>query len=435
MKKILGIITLLSITGGALLAQLPQIKGAESLLNQIPPDIVGAKKSIDKAATIAGAEALPYFWLIKSSTYTAILSKKKLASQNPEAAQTAIHALNRYFVTVEGDKKAERKYGDPANELLYPAAANAWNKALMHRRDTVNKLESCKKANDIYLKLATLTKYDETHEQILKTKSGDITYNAVLKNAYQNAYFGMKDNELTRKYIDMLIANKYADPSLYVFKSRTYESEGNSEKQLETIKAGRIAYPDSKDVIAEEINYYISNDKLIVLKTAIDKEIASGNASSTYYYIRGYVNDQIGVGTLSKEGKKIKGGTFDTSYLNKAVADYKKAIELDPSNLNAIFNLGTLYANLGNFWNKKASNLPYSAAALYKKFTDVQNDYYMKSIEYYDKAAGFTGATALTISEKIAMRFDMKQMYAKIGNRDKVLEMNDIIRSLKAQQN
>jgi tetratricopeptide (TPR) repeat protein len=433
MKKILGIITLLSFSGGALMAQLPNIKGAESLLNQVPADVVGAKRSIDKAASIGGAEALPYFWLIKSSTYTAIAGKSKLSEENPEATTVALEALNKYFETVVGDKKAERRYGDAANELIYPVAANAWNAALINRRDTVNKLESCKKADGIYTQLAKLTKYDETHDEILKTKSGNITYNAVLKNAYQNAYFGMKDYTLTRKYIDMLIANKYDDPSLYVFKSRTYESEGNKDKQLETIKAGRTAYPDSKDVIAEEINYYISNDKLIVLKNAIDKEIASGNASSTYYYIRGYVNDQIGIGTLSKDGKKIENGTFDTVYLNKAVADYKKAIDLDPANLNAIFNLGTLYANLGNFWNKKASNLPYSATALYTKYTNIQNDYYKKSVEYYNKADGFTGATALTKNEKLAMYTDMKQMYAKIGDRKKVLEINDLIRSLRAQ--
>lgn len=432
MKKIIAIATALLVTSGYIYAQLPQIKGAEALLNQVPPDIVGAKKSIDKAATISGAESLAYFWLIKSSTYTAICQKSKLLAENPDAAITAIEALNMYYKRAEGDKKVERKYGDAADELLPAVVAFTWNKALQLRRDTVDAVASAKKADGVYSEMAKLTKYDESHGEVLKTKYPDITYNAVLKNAYQNAYFGLKDYNLTRKYIDMLINNKYDDPTLYVFKARTYEQEKNLEKQLETIKAGRTAYPDSKDVIAEEINYYIANDKLIVLKKAIDKEIASGNAGSTYYYIRGYVNDQIGVGALSKDGKKLENGTLDTAYLSMAEKDYRKAIDLDPNNLNAIFNLGTLYANLGNYWNKKASNLPYSATTLYKQYSDIQNDYYKKSVEYYEKANAFTGATALTKNEKLAMYTDMKQMYAKIGDMAKVKEMNERIRSLRS---
>ena len=88
MKKIIAIATALLVTSGYIFAQLPQIKGAEALLNQVPPDIVGAKKSIDKAATISGAESLAYFWLIKSSTYAASLTRLKIPRLFARVIQT-----------------------------------------------------------------------------------------------------------------------------------------------------------------------------------------------------------------------------------------------------------------------------------------------------------------------------------------------------------
>ena len=68
-----------------------------------------------------------------------------------------------------------------------------------------------------------------------------------------------------------MIDNKYADPLLYVYIAKTFENEGNAAKQLESIKKGRVAYPDSKVIINEEINYYIKNNDLITLKNAIEK--------------------------------------------------------------------------------------------------------------------------------------------------------------------
>ena len=197
------------------------------------------------------------------------------------------------------------KYGYAAKDLIIGASAGGWNQAINYRNDTTeNKQASYKKADLLYGKVSTLVKYDEDHDEVLKTKYPDITYNAVLLNSYQNAYFNMKDMDLSRKYLNALISNRYNDPKLYIYLARTYQVDGNGDKQLAEIKKGRAAYPNSKDLITEEINYYIQNDKLITLKTAIDKEIAGGNADANYYFIRGYINDQIGLGKIRTDGKK-----------------------------------------------------------------------------------------------------------------------------------
>ena len=97
MKKIVGLAALVCFMSSSLYAQLPEIKGAEAQLNQVPANIVGAKKSIDEAASISGAEALPYFWLIQSATYNALGSSSKYKADNPNAAEKALVSLNKYF--------------------------------------------------------------------------------------------------------------------------------------------------------------------------------------------------------------------------------------------------------------------------------------------------------------------------------------------------
>jgi tetratricopeptide (TPR) repeat protein len=233
---------------------------------------------------------------------------------------------------------------------------------------------------------------------------------------------------LTRKYLNLLIDNKYADPLLYVYIAKTYENEDNAAKQLESIKKGRIAYPDSKIIINEEINYYIKNNDLITLKKAIEKEIAGGNAESNFYYIRGFVNDQIGSGKITPDGREITFETEkDTAILRLAEKDYLKAIELDPNSLNAIYNIATLYVNFGNYWNKKASLLPYSATKQFDDYTEIQNVNYNKAIAYYEKADGFTD---LTEDERKNMYLDLRQLYAKLKKMDKVKEMNTKIQEM-----
>jgi len=411
---------------GALQAQLPEIKGAEAQIRQVPADVVGARKSIDKAGSISGAEGLAYYWYVRAIVYNQ-LNSKKYAEQAPDAAYDAAASLNKFYNLAEGDKKLMRKYGFAAKKLVVASAVGGWNQAVNYRNDTTDKKQaSYTKADVLYSEMAKLVKYDEGHDEALKTDYPNITYNAVLLNSYQNAYFNLQDMDLSRKYLNTLISNRYNDPKLYIYLARTYQEDGNSDKQLAEIKKGREAFPSDKDLITEEINYYIQNEKLITLKTAIDKEIADGNADANYYFIRGYINDQIGLGKINADGK-TGNNEKDTAALRAAEADYLKSVELDPNGLDAIYNLGTLYTNFGNYWNQKASNLPYSATKLYGQFKGYEKNYFETAVKYYEQADGFS---ELTKPERIAMYKDMRQLYVKSKNVVKAKEMKAKIAAL-----
>jgi len=422
-KLLLSILTFSM--GTVLFGQMPEIKGAEQLIRQSPPSILEAKKSIDKAGELGGAEAIPYYWFVRGWVYTEYGSNKTTAfiAQDPDAAEKAAISMYKFYTTA--DEKSLRKYRENANSVLPGAVVNAYNKAY----DLTTKDSNYKESLKIYDYLAPLIKYDNEHDQVLKAKVPGVSYNTVVLLSYVAAD-KMNDNVAARGYLQKLIDNKYADPKLYIYMARTYEKEGNATKQLESIKNGRIAYPDNKDVISEEINYYIQNDKLITLKQTIDKEIDGGNADANFYFIRGYINDQIGVGSIDANGKKGV-GKVDTAYLRKAKMDYLKTLELNPNSLDATFNLGVLHTTFGNYFYETASKLPYSETVKFDALKKLETENFNKAIEYFEMADGFS---SLSNTERIEMYGYMKQLYGKTKQLDKIKEMNAKIDALRMQK-
>jgi|GEM_PF-2726318 len=426
MKTTKFLLSVLALTaGGALFAQMPEIKGAEQLIRQNPPSILEAKKSIDKATEMSGVEAIPYYWFVRGWVYTEFGSNRtpEYVANDPQASEKAVISMYKFYTMA--DEKSLRKYRENANAVLPGAVVNAYNRAY----DLTTKDSNYKASLEIYDNLAPLIKYDNEHDQVLKAKVPGVSYNTVLLLSYVAAD-KMNDNNAARNYLQKLIDNKYADPKLYIYMSRTYEKEGNTGKQLESIKSGRVAYPNNKDVISEEINYYIQNDKLIILKQTIDKEIEGGNADANFYFIRGYINDQIGVGSIDVNGKK-GAGKVDTAYLRGAQNDYLKTLELNSNSLDATFNLGVLHTTIGNYYYETASKLPYSETVKFDALKKLETENFNKAIEYFEMADGFS---SLSNTERIEMYGYMKQLYGKTRQLTKIKEMDAKIDALKMQK-
>ncbi len=423
MKKVKTLLAIIGFSTTCILfAQMPEIKGAEQLLRQSPPSVLEAKTSIDNAAKMSGSESLPYFWYVKAYVYGLYAEKRDSVLQlsEPQAAAIAADALDKFYSMA--DEKMIRKYGGDANTILPSIIISNFNNTIKLIVDS-----QFKATLPIFEKIASLIKYDNEHLGVLKNgPTSTLTYNTILLQAYAVADKA-NEQEQARGYLQRLILNKYTDPKIYIYKARTYERERNTAKQLESIKEGRIQFPQSKDIISEEINFYVQNDKLGELKNIIQKEIEAGNAEPNFYYIRGYINDQIGTGAIDGNGKKGL-GKADTSYLRMAEKDYLTTIELTSENLDATYNLAVLYTNWGNFFYDKASSLPYNETAKFDELTVIQTVYFNKAINYFEKADAFT---SLANDERKEMYTYMKQLYGKTKQIAKVKEMNEKINNLK----
>lgn len=159
-----------------------------------------------------------------------------------------------------------------------------------------------------------------------------------------------EDNATAKQIYEGLIMLKYNvdgnGPNLYSSLAKIYKKEGDNAKAEEVIKNGRKAYPNDYNLIVTELDGYLAAGKHQEALTNLDLAVINNPKNEVLYFARGTVYEN-----LKNE--------------EKAVADYKKAIELKSDYYDAHFNLGAYFFNKGAEKINEANGLPYSES---KKF-------------------------------------------------------------------
>ncbi len=165
-------------------------------------------------------------------------------------------------------------------------------------------------------------------------------------------------------YFEKLYEKSFDKPLVYEAMYKI-KSEENPEGAIKYLNKGRELYPDDLGLLFTEINHYLRTNQTDVLveklQTAIDKE--PGNQS--LYFTLGNVYDQF-YQTAVKEGNKDK----EQEYYEKAMAQYDKALEIDPNYSDAVYGKGALHYN-------KAANLT-------QELQKLSDDYSQEGIKKYE---------------------------------------------------
>lgn len=120
-----------------------------------------------------------------------------------------------------------------------------------------------------------------------------------------------------------------------------------------------------------------------------------------------------------------QGSSYSVSEMPlKAIESFTKCVELDPKNLNAHFNIGVAYYNLGLKEELKAQDLPMSATdADFKKIKDDANALFSKAIEpmksVYD----------IDSTQKVAVE-TLKNIYYRLQDDANYKVYDDILKSM-----
>ncbi|MCQ2236111.1 MAG: hypothetical protein MJZ18_03815 [Bacteroidales bacterium] len=114
-------------------------------------------------------------------------------------------------------------------------------------------------------------------------------------------------------------------------------SQLNDTANMEiALKKGFEKYPAEKQILLNLIQFYLNaqrnEDALIYLNEAIAKD----ETNPLYYYARGCLNEKID--------------------MEKAIADYNKALSLNDKHYNSLYNLAVIYFNKGLDIRNEASN-------------------------------------------------------------------------------
>ena len=369
--------------GAPLLGSAQTSAVTNAILNQRTGLLDKARTDIDKAIVNEKTSGKPKTWLTRGQIYEGML-ESPIYSKQLQAGEGLQKAFESYSKTIELDTKDGEfgKQAAPRMDALYGRAFN----------EGVNGYNA--KDYDKAISNYTLAS---------KMKPQDTT--AVLYSAY--AYEAKQDYAGAKASYNQLLGMSYKSPALYSRLLQIARQQNDKVEAAKVLQQALVAYPNNKNFMLEDLNASLSGGKGEDAIAKINKTIAADPTNSNLYAVRGSLYD-----TQKKT--------------DLAVADYRKAVELDPKNFDAQYNLGVYNYNKAAEAYTKASKMDLKSYQVSGRSLEANGKKYFESaIPYFEKALEMqpTDRNTLTSLKKIYFRLgrtaDSERLQARIDALDK----------------
>ena len=343
--------TLLTLAAGALLsaAVAPSVTAQTSavtnaILNQRSGLLDKARVDIDKAVANEKTSGKAKTWYTRGEIYDAMASSP-IYGKNLQPGEGAQKAFESYSKTIELDTKT--------GEFGKQAVAKMDNLYGQFFNDAVNSYN----AKDYDKAVASYKLASQVRPQ-------DTT--AVLYSAYASE--AKQDYAAAKTSYGQLLGMNYKSVTLYTRLLQMAKLQKDDAEAAKVLKQALSAYPTNKAFMLEDLNVSLSSGKGVDALEKINKSIAADPGNSNLYAVRGSMYDQQKKGDL-------------------ALSDYRKAVELDPNNFDAQFNLGVYNYNKAAEAYTRASKMDlktYQTSG--KKFEVEGKKYFESSVPHFEKA-------------------------------------------------
>lgn len=341
----------MSWSGGEALAQDNQVLNSYNYLKN--KELDKAKAAADAASVHESTKGKAKMWNYRGRVYLAIVQDTgKFRNIDSEAAEKA---LESFINCLQIDAK-DNIYKDEVKGLIVQAAAATNRKA----RDYAGNKEF-----DKAIKCYDLVEAALPYDFDLGMKRNNMTKEKLLYNRYE-VYKYANNNEKTIEFANKLIEAKYKDPNIYTHMVKLNLSLKDTAKALSYIEKGKILFEDNMELINLEINIYLLQKRIDVLRDKVIKAIEVSPDNEILHLI---------LGNLYKETKDVP----------NAEKSYLKALELKSDYEPANYNLGVLYYTLGKEWNDKLNNLPPKDPKT-KEFEKNKDENFKKAVTYLEKS-------------------------------------------------
>lgn len=293
-----------------------------------------AKEFIDKAQLHESTSNYDKMWLVRGKVYFYIyLDTLGNKGWDEDAIAKSTESLLK---AKETDTKG--KYEKEINRYLSSATAMTYNEGIAAYQK--GNYDRAMKYFDLALKAIP-----QNDQALLKRNNVDA---GKVRRMAATTAIKKGDNETAKKYLQMLMDESYADPIIYIDMKDLLLSEGDTTGALKYLGKGRSMYEDNMTLILEELNTYLKLDRPNILIDRLKKAIEADPYNAIFYFNLGYLYDKKGDNVETEEAKQAA--------KDSAVVNYEKALELNPSYFDALFNLGALYYNQGAEWVNQANS-------------------------------------------------------------------------------
>lgn len=347
----------------------------------IHEDNVKAVEEIEKAAANPKTANWAKMWYYRGKLYLSIhMSNDEVTKKS---VGDPLNLAYESLMNVEKGEKSER-FMDDARPLLLQTAYQLYNQAYLASREgnTAMCIEN-------YEKILKIIPYDE--EGKLK-REANITKEMLYVYSYSLL---MNDGEHVKanEYIAKLIEMNYADPVIYAHMAQNHLKLQDTASALKVLKQGKEMFEGNIDLINAELDLYLKMGKTEELIEQSNQAIAQDPNNKIYYFVRGVSYDKLGES-------------------EKAIADYLKAVELDPYYYDGYYNLGASYINqTEEIINKMNDPKNDYSQKEYDELAEQVDELYIKALPYFEKAIEVSGDN---YSEKISLGKTMQGLYRRL---------------------
>lgn len=359
-------------------AQSNQVQNAFNYLKSKEYD--KAKTAADLASVNASTSNSAKLWMYRGKIYKAIYEDKEATVRNLDV--TAEEKALESFITCLKFDKGSDIYKDEVKGLLVQSSYAVSQKAKWLKDN-----KEFDKAIVLYTLLNEALPFD--YDQGMKRNN--VTKETILFGKYKT-YLAAGNKDLARETVDKLIEIKYKDATIYTDMAKLLLLEKDTLKALGYIEKGRAIFEDNTDLINTEINIYLAQGKISVLKDKLIKATEVTPDNEVLHCVLGNIYN------TSKEE-------------DKAIEEYKKAIELKPDYELANYNIGVIYFSRGKIWMDKVNALPLKEEVKAKDYEAKAKIEFKSATEYLEKS--------YEVSPDKKTKQTLFQLFTRLGETEK----------------
>lgn len=323
-------------------------------------------------------------WMLRGKIYLSIANNPLLTREFPNAAELSKESFERALRIDPSDKTLImlRQNIRDLSGVFYDRGANQYEQAAYEQ--AVGSFETSLEVSQLE------SEYDTS-------AAFNISLCAFNAGQYDKAV----------DYAKIVIASTVATPNIYAIEAESYFQSGKKDEAVAAMEEAIARFPEDKTVYTSASSVFLRigmNERASeVLNTALEKW--GDDASFQLFIGIAYENDK---------------------QYDKAEAAYKKALEINPDYMDAIFDLGAFYVNQGIRLNDEANALPLEATAEYDRLRAEANKSLNEALPYLQQ-----------VIEKqpnnLKVMMTLRDVYVQLGKTEEAKTLREKIEELQGE--
>lgn len=191
-------------------------------------------------------------------------------------------------------------------------------------------------------------------------------------------------------------------PSVYISLINAYKKLEDTENYDATLAEARTMYPENKDLLDIQLQAFLDKKDYDGALANLDEAISKNPDKGIYRFVKGNI--------LQTELKD----------LDKALVEYKAALEIDPEMSDAMYMCGLVYIDRANKISEEMNGLGLNENRKYESLKKKQKEVFQESQGYFERAYEMK-------PDDMDIVRALMEVYRKTGDYQKSMDMKAVL--------